>query len=120
MLIATPRLASRSAQGRGERGQDFFCDFQLHRQASDHPLGLGDAVLVAALLIVAFEEALQAFKSDVLPAGDEFGFQLVLPGGCGRAPLAREAFEDDLGLELGGERPATALWHGSALPGGQS
>jgi hypothetical protein len=39
-------------------------------------------------LIVALEEALQAFKGDVLPAGDEFGLQLVVPGGLGGALLA--------------------------------
>jgi hypothetical protein len=70
-------------------------------------------------LIVAFEEALQAFQGDVLPAGDEFGFQFVLPGGLGGAPLAGEDLEDDLGLELRGERPASALWHGRTLLGGQ-
>jgi hypothetical protein len=71
-------------------------------------------------LIVAFEEDLQAFQGDVLPAGDELGFQLVLPGGLGRAPLAREDFEDDLGLEQRGERPASAFRHGRTLLGGQS
>ena len=56
-------------------------------------------------LIVALEEALQG---DVLPAGDESWFQLVLAGGLGRAPLAREDFEKDLGLELRGVGPASA------------
>jgi hypothetical protein len=45
----------------------------------------------------------------------EFRFQLVLPGGISRAPLAREDFEDDLGLELRCERH----WHGRTLLGGQ-
>jgi hypothetical protein len=56
-------------------------------------------------LIVALEEALHG---DVLPAGDESWFQLVLAGGLGRALLAREDFENDLGLELRGEGPASA------------
>src|SRR5262245_4221781 len=73
---------------------------------------LGDAVVVTAPLIVAFEEALQAFQSDVFPAGDEFGLQLVLPGGLGCASLAREDFADDLGLELRRERPTSAFRHG--------
>jgi hypothetical protein len=70
-------------------------------------------------MIVALEEALQAFEGDVLPARDEFRFQLVLSGGLGGAPLAREAFEDDLGLELRGERPASAFGHGRTLLGGR-
>jgi hypothetical protein len=98
-----------SSQDRGEQGRGFFCDFQLHGQAADHPPQVGDAVLVAAPLIIALEEALQAFERDALPAGDEFGLQLVLPGGLGRAALAREDFKDDLGLELRRERPAAAF-----------
>jgi hypothetical protein len=31
---------------------------------ADHPLQLGDAVLITAPLIVALEEALQAFNAD--------------------------------------------------------
>jgi hypothetical protein len=76
--------------------------------------------LTTAPLIVAFEEDLQAFQGDVLPAGDELGFQLVLPGGFRRTPLAREDFEDDLGLEQRGESPASAFRHGRTLLGGQS
>ena len=72
-----------------------------------------------APLIVALEQALQAFEGDVLPAGDELGFQLVLPGDFGLAPQAGEDFEDDLGLELRGERPASAFRHGRTLLGGQ-
>jgi hypothetical protein len=77
------------------------------------------AVSGTAPLIVALEEALQAFKGDVLPAGDEFGFQLVLPSGLGGDPLAGEDLEDKLGLELRGERPASAFRHGRALLGDQ-
>jgi hypothetical protein len=71
-------------------------------------------------LIVAFEKDLQAFQGDVLPAGDELGFPLVLLGGLGRAFLAREDFEDDLGLEQRGDRPASAFRHGRTLLGGPS
>ena len=35
----------------------FLCDFELHGQAADHPLQLGDAVLVLAPLILALEAA---------------------------------------------------------------
>jgi hypothetical protein len=65
------------------------------------------------------EEALRAFEGDVLPAGDAFGFQLLMPGGLSRAPLAREDFKDDLGLELRSERPASAFRHGRTFLGGQ-
>jgi hypothetical protein len=36
-----------------------------------------------------------------------------------RVPLAREDFEDDLGLELRGEKSASAFRHGRTLLGGQ-
>jgi hypothetical protein len=97
----------------------FFCDFELHSQSSDHPLELGDAGLVLALLVLALEEGLQAFEGDVLPAGDEFGLQLVLSGDLGLALQSGEDFEDDLGLELRREGPASAFRHGRTLLGGQ-
>jgi hypothetical protein len=43
------------------------------------------------------------------------GFQLLLPGGLGRAFLTRVEFEDDLGLKLRGESPALAFRHGKRL-----
>jgi hypothetical protein len=47
-----------------------FFDFELQGQAADHPLQLGDAILVLAPLSLALEEACQTFEGDVLPAGD--------------------------------------------------
>ena len=47
------------------------------------------------------EEGFQIFQGDVFPAGDEFGFQLVLSGDLGLTLQAGEDFEDDLGLEFG-------------------
>jgi hypothetical protein len=71
-------------------------------------------------LILAWEEALQTFQSDVLSAGDEFGLQLVLPSDLGLAPQAGEDFKDDLGFELRQkEGPASAFRHGRQLLGGQ-
>ena len=70
-------------------------------------------------LIVALEEVLQPFQGDVLPAGDELGLQLVLAGDLGLALQAGEDFEDDLGLELRREGPASALRHRMMLLGGQ-
>jgi hypothetical protein len=103
----------------GSKAEAFFCDFELHGQAPDHPLQLGDAVLVFDPLALALEEGLQPFEGDVLPAGDEFGLQLVLPGGLSRGPPPREDLEDDLGLEPRSERPASAFQHGRTLLGGQ-
>jgi hypothetical protein len=76
-------------------------------------------VLVVVPLIVSLEEALKALQGDVSPEGDEFGLQLVLEGGLCHALAAREDFEDDLGLELRGERPVSAFRHGRMLLGGQ-
>jgi hypothetical protein len=59
-------------------------------------------------LVVALEEALHAFQGAVLPAGDEFGFQLVLSGDLSLTLQAREHFKDDLSLELRREGPASA------------
>jgi hypothetical protein len=56
-------------------------------------------------------------EGDVLPAGDEFGLQLVLPGDLGLAPQAGENFEDDLGLELRREGSASALGHRGTVRG---
>src|SRR4051794_907408 len=63
------------------------------------------------------EEPFQTFQGDVLPAGHEFGLQLVLAGDLGLAPQAGEDFEDDLGLELRRERSASALGHRRRLLG---
>ena len=52
-------------------------------------------------------------------AGDELRLQLVLAGDLGLALQAGEDFEDDLGLELWRERPASAFRHGRTLLGGQ-
>jgi hypothetical protein len=65
------------------------------------------------------EEGFQTFEGDVLPAGDEFKPQLVLPGDPELALQAREDFEDDLGLELRREGPASAFGHGVTLLVGQ-
>jgi hypothetical protein len=43
----------------------------------------------------------------------------VLAGRSCLALQAGEDFEIDLGLELRGEGPESALWHGETLPGGQ-
>jgi hypothetical protein len=103
----------------GSKAEAFSCDFELHGQEPDHPLQLGDAVLVLPPLTLALEEALQPFQGDVLPAGDEFGLQLVPSGDLGLADLAREDFEDDLSFESRREGPAAAFRHGRALLGGQ-
>ena len=70
-------------------------------------------------MVPGLEEAFQSLQGDVLPTGDEFGLQLVLTGDLGLASQAGEHFEDDLGLELGGEGSAAALGHGRRLLGGQ-
>ena len=92
---------------------------RAHGQASDHSLQFGDAVLVLAPLTLALEEAFQTFEGGVLPAGDEFGLELVLPGDFGLATPAREDFEDDLGFELGGEGSGACAWASEALLGDQ-
>jgi hypothetical protein len=63
-------------------------------------------------LILALIEALRAVQDDVLPAGDGLALQPVSPGDLGRAPRAREDFEDELGLELRREGPASAFRQG--------
>jgi hypothetical protein len=52
-----------------------------------------------------------SLDGDSLPAGDEFGLQLVVAGDRGLAFQAGEHFEDDRGLELRRERSATAFGH---------
>jgi hypothetical protein len=51
----------------------------------------------------------------VLPAGDEFGHQLVLPSDLGGTSRAGEDIEDDLGLELRREGPSEAPGHWKTL-----
>ena len=75
--------------------------------------------MVLIPLFPAPEEGLQAVEGDLLPAGDELGLQLVLPGDLSLALQAREHFEDDLDLELRREGPASAFRHGRTLLGGQ-
>jgi hypothetical protein len=116
--LAPLTLTSLLAWSRGARPR-LFCDFELHGRASDHSLQFGDAVLVLAPLTLALEEAFQTFEGGVLPASDEFGLELVLPGDFGLATPAREDFENDLGFELGGEGSASALGHRRALLGDQ-
>ena len=55
---------------------------------------------MAVGLFLAPEEGLQAVENGLLPAGDEFVLQLVLPGNLGLALQTGEHFEDDLGLAL--------------------
>jgi hypothetical protein len=68
-------------------------------------------------LTLALKEGLQIFDCDVLPAGDELGLQRVLPGDLSLARQAGEHFEDDPGLDLRREGPASALGHRWALLG---
>jgi hypothetical protein len=109
------RLASGPRGGRPRP----FCGFQLHGEASDHLLQLGDAALLLVALYLAPEEGIQALEGSLFPASDEFGLPLVLPGDLGLALQAGEDFEDDLVLELRRERPPSAFRHGRRLVGGQ-
>jgi hypothetical protein len=109
----TCRLASGP---RGARSR-LFCHFQFHGEGPDHPLQLSDAVL--ASLLLAPEEDLQSFEGDVLPASDELGLQLVLPGYLGLALQAGNHFENNLGFELGGEGSASTLGHRERYRDGQ-
>ncbi len=92
-------------------------DAQLHGQASDHSLQLGDPILFLIPLFPGLEEGLQPLDGDVHPAGDEFGLQLVVASDLGLALQAGEHFEDDPGIELRRARSATAFRHRRTLLG---
>src|SRR5690349_20457616 len=81
-----------------------------------HP-GRGPLVLVLIQSFPGVEKGLQPFEGDILPAGDEFGLELVLAGDLGLPLQAGDDFEDDLRLEPRRAGSATALRHRSTLPG---
>ena len=77
-----------------------FCRFQLHRQAPNHPLQLGDALLLIASARFGAKDFGRPLQELLFPAGEDRRSQLVLPANLGRGLDTGEFFDHDTGFEL--------------------